>query len=237
MYNAQQQALLTMQKIDLDGATIRRAYTEHAGHKRVKEIEAALEKIEIIRETLDEKIHELQQQITAGHDEIEKAQEKIQSEQLELTRVSDPRTVQVLHKDIDSLKRRIDKTEFDEVGLLEQLDVQNAKRAELAKKAEQLSVVQEKTAKGLVSLKEQVEAKVASYAQRRAEAKAQIPSEWLEEYGRLMADKKNVAVAEFVNDTCTVCRVKLATTQIEEIRENAGGFCICPSCKRLIVVP
>ena len=237
MYNAQQQALIDLQKIDLDGLAVKRAYSQHPGHQKLKEIDAALIQLAAALENVQEQAHELDKKITAGHDEIQAAKSKVETDQVELARMSDPRTVQALSKDVDAHLRRIDKIEFDEIGLLEQLDTYHAQIKSLEDKIEKLTSAHAKTEEGLASLKEQVEQKVHSLKEKKDALVALIPQQTLDEYNRLMLDKKGVAVGEFVNHTCNVCHVKLATTQIDEILDHSGDVCICPSCKRLIVVP
>lgn len=236
MYNPEQQALLDLQKIDLEILSLRNVYAEHPAHKKMGEIEAAREKLHHASELLDEKIHDLDKVVTAGHDEIEKAQAKVTAEQLEMNKISDPRTAQVLTKDIDTLKRRIDKIEFDEIGLLEQLDELQGKKKQLDEKCVLLDEAHAKTEAGLASLKAQIDEKMGTLLEKKSQFKELLSPELFEQYSAIAKAKKNVAVGEFINETCTVCRVKLATTQIDAILENSGGVCICPSCKRLIVV-
>lgn len=236
MYSPEQQALLDLQKIDLEIISLRKAYTAHPAHKKIAEIEAALEKLHHGSELLDEKIHEVDKVVTAGHDEIEKAKEKLTNEQLEMTKISDPRTAQVLSKDIDTLNRRIDKIEFDEMGLLEQLDELNGKKKQFDDKCTLLEAAHKKTEAGLASLKTQIEEKMGTLLDKKSQLSALLTPVHLQQYTEIAKEKNNVAVAEFINETCTVCRVKLATTQIDAILEHSGDVCICPSCKRLIVV-
>lgn len=237
MYNAQQQALIDLQKIDLDGLAVKRAYSQHPAHAKIKEIDAALAKLGAVLEVVQEQAHELDKKITLGHDDIETAKAKVQADQLELSKTSDPRTAQMLSKDVDTLLRRIDKIEFDEISLLEQLDTFHNQIASIQEKTEKLNAAREKTDEGLASLKAQVDQKLQNDSLKKDALIALIPSERFDEYNRLMADKKGVAVGEFLNHTCNVCHVKLATTQIDEILDHSGDVCICPSCKRLIVVP
>lgn len=237
MYSPQQQALLDLQKIDLDVLTLQRAYAQHPAHKKSQEIEAVVAKIGASLESLEEQEHDLDKKITAGHDDIETAKGKIEQDQLEMTRVSDPRTVQVLNKDLEALNRRIDKIEFDEVGLLDALESLQNNITNLRDKREKLTAALEKNKAGLASLKAQVEEKLGTLQTKKEAALAQLSPERVSQYNALLVEKKGVAVGEFINETCNVCRVKLATTQIDEILDHSGDVCICPSCKRLIVVP
>lgn len=236
MYNAEQQALLDLQKIDLEIISLRKAYSEHPAHKKIQEIDAAREKLQHGSSVLEEKIHEVDKVVTAGHDEIENAKAKLTAEQLEMAKISDPRTAQVLSKDIDALNRRIDKIEFDEIGLLEQLDELNSKKEQFDNKCVLLDTAHKNTETGLASLKTQIDERMVTLLEKKSQLKELLSPDHFEQYTEIAKEKNNVAVAEFINETCTACRVKLATTQIDATLENSGGVSICPSCKRLIVV-
>lgn len=236
MYNSVQQALLKLQKIDLDVLGLKKAYTQHQAHAKVAEIERALKALGVSQEKLEGQKHELEKVITAGHDEIEAAKAKIQTDQLELARTSDPRTTQALSKDVDAHTRRIDKIEFDEVKLLEEVDELASKIAAVSEKVAKLTEARTKTIEGLAQLKIKVDQKIESLLTKRAQALDIIGDDIARTYESLHGAGNGVAVGEFINHTCTVCRVKLATTQIDEILEKSGSYAICPSCKRMIVV-
>lgn len=236
MYNSVQQALLKLQKIDLEVLALKKAYAQHQAHTKVAEIDKALQTLGATQEKLEAQKHEVEKTITAGHDEIEAAKAKIQTDQLELARTSDPRTTQALSKDVDAHTRRIDKIEFDEVKLLEEVDELSSKIGTISDKVEKLTEAKSKTVEGLAQLKAKVDQKLESLSALRAQALEIVGDDIARTYESLNKTGNGVAVGEFINHTCTVCRVKLATTQIDEILEKSGSYAICPSCKRMIVV-
>jgi len=237
MHTAQQAALLDIQKIDLEGRTIMRSFNQHPAHEKIHAIEKAIGQFELSRVKAEETAHDLELKITAGHDEVLAAQAKIDDERKQLTTVFETRSIQALSKDIEAQTRRIDKIEYDEIGYLEQQDAALKQESEIAEKMDRLFAAKSKLEEGFTSLKAQVDAKIEELKAARAKAEKKVPAETLDRYKAISIEKSGVAVGELINNACSVCRVKFSYMQIDDMAEHEGAIVVCPSCKRLLVVP
>lgn len=235
-YTPKQKALLDLQATDDKMRALKKAYREHEGHKKISKLTEA---ISLIQKQIDEtegRLHEVREKLTAGEDEAIKAREKREEEQILLAHSSDARTAQALSKDVDALGRKIEKWEFESLSIEEERDAFQSEIDGLTQKRTLLEGALENTKNGLASLRTQIEERLTQLRQRRADDDAQLAPKLVEQY-RAIATDKGTAVGVFENDVCSVCRVKLASTQIAQVHEHDGDVAACPSCRRLLVVP
>ncbi|MBK5211764.1 MAG: hypothetical protein JJE36_05575 [Coriobacteriia bacterium] len=237
MHTAQQSALLDIQKIDVEGRTIMRSFNQHPAHAKIHAIEKAIGQLEVSRVKAEENAHDFELKITAGQDEVLAAQAKIDDERKQLATIFETRSIQALSKDIEAQIRRIDKIEYGEIAYLEQQDATMKQESEIAEKIEKLFTARAKLEEGLASLKSQVDVKVEELKAARAKAEKHVPAETLDRYKAISLEKSGVAVGELIDNACSMCRVKFSYTQIDDMAEHEGAIVVCPSCKRLLVVP
>lgn len=149
--------------------------------------------------------------------------------------VRNPKELEDLQLDIDSLKRRRGQLDDEALAAMEALEeAQSALRAaqqalqelERAHTAEQAQLVQRQ---------KDLEHEIAELEARRAERATGIDENMLHLYDRLAAIRQKRAVAKVEGGACQGCRISLPTNLIQ--RARAGNDIVqCSSCERILYV-
>jgi predicted nucleic acid-binding Zn-ribbon protein len=75
-----------------------------------------------------------------------------------------------------------------------------------------------------------------TYGSRRKAAREQAPRALLERYEAVRELGREPAVAALERGACSGCHIRLATILEHGVR-HAGGFHVCPRCRRLLYAP
>lgn len=236
-YTQEQNALLRLQELENEGRAMSRAFQDHNAHKMRTQMTSLGGKVLEEYQKLSERKKELEKKITSHDDELQATRAKIAEEKATLNQTSDPRTAQALSRSVDTLERRIDKLEFDLLGLMEQKETEEL---EFESKKEQVNKLKQAIAevdKGLKELHDQVNEKLSVISQERAKMLHQIRPEIVEKYRKAAMQNSGIGVEEFTGSTGSVCSLKYSLTQRDEILASTGQIVVCPSCRRLMVIP
>ena len=210
--------------------------------KRLAEIATALSDNQILIDaknqvqSIQNKLSPLQTKSRNLELEIQSNTEKIRStdEQLYSGRVRNPKELQDMQQEIQSLKNR--NQELEDILLDAMLNVETVE-AELQQKQaslEQLTAEWESTHQHLLDEQNKLQAEVEKARKKREGALPPITPETLKVYNTLRPRKNNQPVALLIGGSCSVCRVEQDMAVIGEVRKGQK-LTYCVSCGRILV--
>ena len=153
-------------------------------------------------------------------------------------KITNPREVELIEKDVENLRERAEKVDADRGALVEQIPVA---RAEFKTQDTEMEVLKKEYAiayKKAVKERETLQADYAAAVKdREAKAKAVLPS-LLAQYDAIRAKSNGIGMAEVVKDkNCGGCGTVLPARLIVASKESK--LVTCESCHRILftVVP
>jgi len=149
--------------------------------------------------------------------------------------VTNPRELQALQDDIDSLHRRQRTLEDEDLELMEaieplatELDAHDARLAALAAEGDRLQAALDAAAAD-------IDAELAAAGARRDELAGGIDPEVLADYDGLRAQQGGVAIARLDGSTCGGCHLQLSAVEVDRIRRlDPAERVLCEECGRLL---
>lgn len=229
----QAEALYHLQEIDL--SLLQR-------QKRLSEIATTLSDNQILLDAqnqvtaaeqkltpLQRKARQLEQEIQSNNQKI-----KLTDEQLYSGRVRNPKELQDMQNEIQSLKKR--NTELEDILLETMMAVEEAE-TELDLTQKHLQVVGESWEQDhaqLITEQGKIKTEVTGFQQKREQALTSVDSDSLKLYNALRPRKNNQPIALLVNQSCSVCRVEQNMTVIGEARKGQK-LTLCSSCGRILL--
>jgi hypothetical protein len=149
--------------------------------------------------------------------------------------VRNPKELQDLQADLDSLRRQLSRKEDALLELMLQGDEQESalkeKESLLARREEEWRTEEA----ALQSQRESLEAELASLEERRREQAARINGSALQLYQELRSRRQGRAVARVERGLCGGCRITLPTSLIQQAR-SGNSLVQCMSCERILYV-
>jgi len=229
----QAESLYHLQEIDLN--LIQR-------QKRLSEIVAALSNNQIILNAqnqltnAEQRLNPLQRKARQLEQEIQSNAQKIQltDEQLYSGRVRNPKELQDMQNEIQSLKKR--NAELEDILLETMLAVEEAE-VEVANARQELQTVKaswEQDHSQLLGEQTKIKTELVDLQQKREQALPTVTPESLKTYNTLRPRKNNQPIALLVNQSCSVCRVEQDMTIIGEARKGQK-LTFCSSCGRILL--
>ncbi|MBN2847560.1 MAG: hypothetical protein JXP72_03800 [Coriobacteriia bacterium] len=197
---------------------------------RLKEIEGVADKARAYLKSANA-------MVARAADEVATVQAKIDAEQAKVLsgRVTDPKELQNLTREIDSLARRKDQLEREELNLMEKAEAGEAQvariEATLAEgRAREASLIEEFKAHG-----GEMQTEIARLKAGREAMAARFDPRLLARYERLRETKRGVAVGILQGALCSACRTEIPAGQCQVLLAGpeVGE---CPNCKRMIIV-
>lgn len=151
--------------------------------------------------------------------------------------ISNPRELQALQEDIESIQRRIAKLEDDELEIMEATEPVDAEREKLAGRRGELDAQGETLRAELSEAVAAIEGELAEErAQRDAAAAEVADDELLAEYEGMRKRLGGVAIARLVGTTCQGCHLGLSAVEVDRIRKmSLDDRVTCEECGRLLV--
>lgn len=187
---------------------------------------------------VDVRLGELSRSQQRLEDEIASMRERASQadKQLYSGTTNNPRELQALQDDIESIKRRINKLEDDELEIMEATEPVDAERAALAARQAKL----DETAAGLLAELAEAESEIAaeltSVRAERDAAAAGADAELLAEYEGMRKRYGGIAIARLVGTTCQGCHLSLSAVEVDRIRKmSLDDRVTCEECGRLLV--
>jgi predicted nucleic acid-binding Zn-ribbon protein len=150
--------------------------------------------------------------------------------------ISNPKDLERMQHELESLERRISSLEDDELEVMEKLEEAQAELAKLegmvAEADEQLATLAASRDERLASIDEQL----AEVLGKRGPAVDGLPTDLLTLYDRLREQKNGVGAAELRARQCTGCRLSIDASELGRIRGLAEDEVVrCEECQRILV--
>jgi len=150
--------------------------------------------------------------------------------------ITNPKDLERLNHELESLERRISTLEDEELEVMEQLE---EAQAALDQVAEKVSAHDERLAE-LVASRDakfaELDRELAAVAEQRDPTAAKVPADLLALYDKLRASKDGVGAAELRARECGGCRLGLDNAEVQRVRGLADDEVVrCEECSRILV--
>jgi predicted nucleic acid-binding Zn-ribbon protein len=229
----QAEALFHLQEIDLQLIQAQKRLNEIttalADNKSILEAQAQVETAQKTLTPLQTRARNLELEIQSTSEKI-----RLTDQQLYSGKVRNPKELQEMQQEIQSLKNRT--RELEDVLLETMLNVENAETTLSEKQADlqQLTTQSENDHQHLIDEQKKLHSDIKLFQQKRDGVLPQITPDSLKIYNNLRPRKNNQPIALLVNGSCSVCRVEQDMAVISEVRKGQK-LIPCASCGRLLV--
>ena len=226
--------LYALQDIDLSIAASKNALDEaEALIGNTDELEAAREAAASANEALQAAERVFKERENEANDlalKIEPLEKKLYQ-----GTILNPKELDDLQKDIESLKKRRDQLDEQAIEAMDALE--DAQRAQ-KETQERLDAMEADHKAGQTALHERIAAlqlEIQELQSERDEQAADVEPSLLQLYGRVAAIRQNRAVAKVEGGACQGCRLSLPSSLIQRAR-GGGNIVQCSSCERILLV-
>lgn len=228
-------ALLELQAADVEIMRAGKRLDELPEKRRILEVRAKQREVGVMHQKTELLVRKLESELKARQDEIASLTDKIEVEQKKLMETADHRQVQSLSREMDGLKRRVDKLEMESMGFMERIERAAAQVVTVSGAVDQLAEKEQSLIEQFKKAGGALQKEIAQLKARRNKLAKQVDPDLLQRYEAARAAKGGVGVGCLNGDSCTACRMSLPA---ERVRDLTGGpdVGVCPQCRRLIVV-
>lgn len=208
--------------------------------KRLKEVMAAQQESKVllaVRERRDTAVSDYQQwqgKHNALTLELNSLRSKAKNSENRLYsgKVTNPKELTDLQKEIDSLNRRAELLDEEVLEALLYME-----EAEVEKEAAEIAFADtfakwEKSAAGYNIEQNEVALRIHKLMQLRKEQASVIDAKLLQEYETLAKKKNGMAIARVRVDMCLGCRLTVSANKIKQAREGEKAY--CGGCDRIL---
>lgn len=165
-----------------------------------------------------------------------RARSKHDQELLNGGTIGDPKQLQNLQHEIESLARRQSELEDVELEIMDRVEGAQAAVAQLAAQKSELAVEREALVETVRVLHEEIEAEKAMVTGDRVRIAEGIPADLLALYEKIRVDHSGVGAARLYRGRCEGCRLELPPNEIEALRNaNVSAVVRCEECRRILV--
>lgn len=230
-------ALLALQASDLEIHRMEKLLEELPEKRGILEARHKAEDVRQIEAKATELVSRLERSISANNDEAEGVRGKIAEVQalLDSGSVTNPKEVHNLSREMDALRRRIDKIDNDTIKLMEKLEHARGQAAKIETALEQLARREQDLIASYQQKGGEIQQAREEERSRRADIAQALESALLERYEGIRATKGGIGASRLDDSRCSACRVELPIERVSELR-SGPDIGVCPSCRRLLVV-
>lgn len=150
--------------------------------------------------------------------------------------ITDPKQLQNLQHEIESLARRQSELEDVELEIMDRVEGAQAAVAQLASQKSELAAERDALAETVRVLHEEIDAETSMVTSDRARIAEGIPADLLALYEKIRVDHSGVGAARLYRGRCEGCRLELPPNEIEALRNaNVSSVVRCEECRRILV--
>ncbi len=180
-------------------------------------------------------VRKLEADLKARQDESAMIAEKLAAEQNKVMMTADHRHITALTREMDGLRRRVDKLDMESLQFMERIEKASA---QVTTVEEHLAALADKDAE-LVSRYQaaggSIQAEIATKTHQRAVHAGRLAAAELARYESVRDAKGGIGVGSLEGDTCTACRMSLPAERVRMLVDGPDVG-LCPHCRRLLVV-
>jgi predicted nucleic acid-binding Zn-ribbon protein len=205
---------------------------------RLAEVEVRLSRLRdgvVAAETI---ASDLEYEQEKADQDVEQVRERTRRDQqlLDSGSIGDPKQLQSLQSELQSLARRQAELEDVELEVMERVEGANAAVAQLRGERDTVAAERGELAAQVEALLADIGAERATVESERTTIAASIPADLLGLYDKIRADHGGVGAAPLHRGRCEGCRMELPPNEIEAIREAPADSVIrCEECRRILV--
>ena len=206
---------------------------------------AELAQLRVTREVVDAQVRDariLVDDLTAEQEKVDadvelvKARRVRDRDRMDQGLISNPKDLERMSHELESLERRISTLEDDEIEVMERLE---EAQGSLDSLVAQLAAIDERLTALTASRDTKaadIDAQLAAVAQDRMPASAGLPEDLLALYDRLRSAKGGVGAAPLRARACGGCRLTLDNAELAVIKAAPSDEVIrCEECQRILV--
>ncbi|HWJ11623.1 MAG TPA: C4-type zinc ribbon domain-containing protein [Nocardioides sp.] len=150
--------------------------------------------------------------------------------------IGDPKALERMQHELESLERRISTLEDEELEVMEQLEEAQSALAELTSAIEDLDRRLGELTGARDEKAAELDAEIAQVSSGRDAIVADVPADLLALYEKLRVAKGGVAVGELRARQCSGCRLALDASELGEIRATPAETVVRhEECQRILV--
>jgi len=232
---AESDALLHLQSVDLEILRSKKRLDELPEKAAILKTRAKQREVTELKHRAETLVRKLEAELKARQDEISTLGAKIESEQAKLMSTTDHRQVQAISREMDGLKRRVDKLEMESLQFMERIDKAKAQLATIDVALDGIAAQESELIEHFRSAGGALQATIAEMESERSAVAAALPAETLSRYEAVRASKGGVGVGLLDKGACTACHMSLPAERVRDL-EAGPDVGVCPQCRRLIVV-
>lgn len=225
--------LYRLQEIDLNVQQKHKRLEEIAAqladNKAIAEAQQQVEANQQVLAPLQIKVRKLEQDIQANTSKVRETDENLYS-----GKVKNPKELQDMQHEIQSLKKRNQELEDTLLETMMSVDEADAALKDSTAKLETLRAQFELANQSLIVEQKRLKSEGSALLKSREQLVPTIDTETMRVYSNLRRSKNNHAVAVLNNQSCSVCRVQQNMNVIESVRKNES-LTYCSSCGRILI--
>ena len=150
--------------------------------------------------------------------------------------IGDPKQLQSLQHELQSLARRQGELEDVELEIMERVEGAEAAVSVLTAQRDALALERDALAAAVVAQQAGIESERADVVSERSALATGIPAELLALYDKVRADHGGIGAAPLHRGRCEGCRMVLPPNEIEALRAAPSDAVLrCEECRRILV--
>jgi hypothetical protein len=177
---------------------------------------------------LKDKLKSYEERIQTKRNKVEQSESSLYA-----GNIKNPKELQDLQKEIESIKSSINILEEEQLGLM--LEIENSeKEVNIASQEYSIAVSEfENNNRLLIEEKTTLEQEKTRLSEERIVVSSQISSDIIGMYHSLRIRKSSIAIARIEDQTCSICGATLTLAEWQSAKSQANFF-YCPSCGRIL---
>jgi predicted nucleic acid-binding Zn-ribbon protein len=201
-----------------------------AARTKLAEIATLLMRTDSVGRAVDAEISRLDDDMTAIRVKMDHEQAKLLSGE-----VKNPKELTAISMELDSLKRRLDKLETEELAQMAKRETATAQSEKIVAALEAGRAREAKMVTAFKTRGSDLLTEVSRLTAERATLAGALPATLRERYDAVRAAKHSVAVGRLEGDMCGVCRVNIPAGELEKLQAGPE-ISRCPMCQRILIV-
>ena len=210
-------------------------------NKRLGEI-SAIRNNNAERKNLESNLNSIKKSVSLLKKSYTDLEEKVNTKKMKIEQseaslyggtITNPKELQDLQKEIQSIRQTISSLEDDQLQKLIEIEAVEKQESE---GLEELSILDEKLSRVYSSLsneEKEINAELAKLENERNASLPQISNEFISIYSKLRNSKKGIAIASIEDNCCTACGSTLTPSECQNAK-SPSVIVNCPSCGRIL---
>ncbi|TDW23645.1 zinc ribbon domain-containing protein [Kribbella kalugense] len=230
--------MLDLQDLDLQLDQVAHKRASLPEHQALKDLAAEKSVVDHDLVTADMEVSDLQREQKKADSDVEQVRQRRTRNQqrIDSGQVASPRDLENLQHEIGSLDRRISDLEDAELEVMEKLEAAEGVQVELRTRADAFASRQAELETTRDATLKELDEQRAQVGDQRAKVAAEIPEALIAQYQRLREHNGGIGAAPLVGKRCMGCRMELAPSDLNQIKNAAPDAVLrCEECGRILV--